>query len=439
MSERPEVLKVGQSDRNPESGISNWSVESDGDVQIEHAALVDNAEKCIELVWEDLGDMCCLHYETPDYDFDVYQLGRFKVDLEQILDVLCYCGHQLNWTTGTERYLVEFNVDRLADGYPEFPSRTYELEFEFSAPSPMHALLCAMYEMGERELIMKAMALDKARQTNAERNAESGPIDIFQYVLKDEVTVYRASTAKEDKLARDKELVAAWQAGFKEMLNRNETARGTGSPMKTAEVDTDKYAWTFSWSEELYCVENIGDKNSDKSTISSIGDKSGDSHTLEDRKPYREISIKFDNGSTYTGEYRSDYLEGYGTMMGLSDCWQLQATGSSIVKYVGDWKDGMQNGYGILYDSDGNRRYEGEFENDFGWGQGIEYDEDGNKAHEGQFRYTVPYGLGTSYYPNGNKKEEGEWADWAEFISGTKYDKEGNVVATYKDYEKIEE
>ena len=73
-------------------------------------------------------------------------------------------------------------------------------------------------------------------------------------------------------------------------------------------------------------------------------------------------------------------------------------------KYVGEWKDGKENGNGKRNYPDG-RNYVGE------WKDGIEH------------------GQGTFNYPDG-KKYVGEWKK-GNYWDGNSYDKNGNFVRRY--------
>ena len=56
MSKRPGMLKIGQSERDPEGRITEWSNETNGDITIECAALVDDPSTHKEMVWQQLID-----------------------------------------------------------------------------------------------------------------------------------------------------------------------------------------------------------------------------------------------------------------------------------------------------------------------------------------------------------------------------------------------
>ena len=54
-------------------------------------------------------------------------------------------------------------------------------------------------------------------------------------------------------------------------------------------------------------------------------------------------------------------------------------------EYEGEIKNGSKNGYGKLYNANGNLEYEGEFKNDMKNGKGVLYDDGGNVVYEGEW------------------------------------------------------
>ena len=95
-------------------------------------------------------------------------------------------------------------------------------------------------------------------------------------------------------------------------------------------------------------------------------------------------------------------------------------------KYIGETKNGLREGKGIMYYNDGNR-YDGEWKNDGIEGKGIYYWNDGERyeadwknglsewkgiyfwnngeRYEGDYKNGEPYGKGVYYYKNGNRYE----------------------------------
>ena len=70
-------------------------------------------------------------------------------------------------------------------------------------------------------------------------------------------------------------------------------------------------------------------------------------------------------------------------------------------KYIGQFKNGKREGYGIMFFPDGGR-YEGNWENDLAHGKGIEYYKDGDR-YEGEYFEDEEDGEGVYYYKNGDR------------------------------------
>ena len=97
----------------------------------------------------------------------------------------------------------------------------------------------------------------------------------------------------------------------------------------------------------------------------------------------------------YEGEFKNDNPEGKGIMY-----W------NSGGRYEGDWKNGKKDGKGIEYYNDGDR-YEGDWKNGKREGKGIYYFKNGNR-YEGDFKNGKKEGKGIYYYKNGETKK-GKW------------------------------
>ena len=87
-------------------------------------------------------------------------------------------------------------------------------------------------------------------------------------------------------------------------------------------------------------------------------------------------------------------------------------------KYIGEMKDNIREGKGILYYDDGFK-YEGEFKNDKFNGRGVIY-ENGEKIYEGEFKDDKREGKGVLFY-GGSFKYEGEFKNDAFDGKGTVY------------------
>lgn len=82
---------------------------------------------------------------------------------------------------------------------------------------------------------------------------------------------------------------------------------------------------------------------------------------------------------SWTGGISSRYCNGYGTIQFYDEY------GNNNGKYVGNVRNGKNEGYGIQYYSNGNVSYEGNWRNDERSGQGTKYNWDGSVAYSGNF------------------------------------------------------
>jgi len=126
---------------------------------------------------------------------------------------------------------------------------------------------------------------------------------------------------------------------------------------------------------------------------------------------------KFDyRGDQYEGEYKieNQLPHGQGSMN--------SSIGTSVWRYVGNFKDGYKNGRGIDYFPDG-AKYEGDFENDKAHGKGIYYYANGDR-YEGDFKDDTRTGRGIFYYAY-DDRYEGDFEDKRKHGRGIYYFKNG--------------
>ena len=97
-------------------------------------------------------------------------------------------------------------------------------------------------------------------------------------------------------------------------------------------------------------------------------------------------------------------------------------------KYVGEWKDGKEQGQGTFTFPDGNK-YVGEFKDGKQNGQGTYTYPDGQK-YVGRWKDDKRNGQGTYTYPDG-QKYVGRWKDDKNW-NGTLTDKEGKIIGKWK-------
>lgn len=123
------------------------------------------------------------------------------------------------------------------------------------------------------------------------------------------------------------------------------------------------------------------------------------------------------NGSIIEGEFVSHY-EGEGTI-----------TYPDGRKYVGEWKFYKPNGYGILYNAEGEKRIEGNFVDGILDGYGTFYLSEG-KRYVGEIGVYddiyKPKGQGTVYRSDGTKLNEGHYERGHLYGHAKFYDEKGN-------------
>ena len=123
----------------------------------------------------------------------------------------------------------------------------------------------------------------------------------------------------------------------------------------------------------------------------------------------------WEDGNKYEGEWKDNVLHGIGTYY-----WKSGA------KYEGGLIKGEKNGKGIYYLKNGHKLYEGEWEKDIKHGNGKLYD-NGNIEYEGEFIDGEREGYGKEYYSNGNIEYEGEFIDGEREGDGKEYYSNGII------------
>ena len=114
------------------------------------------------------------------------------------------------------------------------------------------------------------------------------------------------------------------------------------------------------------------------------------------------ISLKNDFSyikENYEGEYRNSLKEGYGKCIYENSNY-----------YIGEWKNGLRNGKGVIYNKKGEIIYKGNFKNDKYNGYGEYFYEDG-KYYIGQWENGERNGKGILYYENNKIQYEGDFKD----------------------------
>jgi len=106
---------------------------------------------------------------------------------------------------------------------------------------------------------------------------------------------------------------------------------------------------------------------------------------------------------------------------------QVTFTSPDGRKYVGEWKDGKQNGQGKITLPDGEK-YEGKFKDGIPNGQGTYISPDG-RMYVGEWKDGKTKWSRNIHFPDGTKYV-GEWKDGKTW-NGTEYDKNGNIIGKW--------
>ena len=104
-----------------------------------------------------------------------------------------------------------------------------------------------------------------------------------------------------------------------------------------------------------------------------------------------------ENGEKYIGETKNGLKDGKGILYYNKDDEKNRR------KYEGEFKNDKKDGKGIMYWNNGDR-YEGEYKNDKIEGKGIMHYNDGNR-YEGEFKNDKKEGKGIYYWNDGNRYE----------------------------------
>ena len=100
----------------------------------------------------------------------------------------------------------------------------------------------------------------------------------------------------------------------------------------------------------------------------------------------------------------------------------------NILRYWGQIRNNMANGYGKLLFPTGVPEYEGTFKDNFINGRGLFYCAAGNLIYQGEFKDGVKKGSGVEYYHTGSKMYEGNWLTDQWHGQGVWYDILGDII-----------
>ena len=136
----------------------------------------------------------------------------------------------------------------------------------------------------------------------------------------------------------------------------------------------------------------------------------------------------FEVDDEFMGNFKNGMREGYGISYHSSDWY----TYTGILEYhrkeyEGEWKQNQRHGKGTEYWYYEEKEYEGFWKNDQRHGKGISYYSDQKKEYEGDWKNNQQHGRGISYHENGQKEYEGEWFQGNKYGKGIFYDINGTI------------
>ena len=133
--------------------------------------------------------------------------------------------------------------------------------------------------------------------------------------------------------------------------------------------------------------------------------------------------IVYEDGEYYIGQMKNGLRNGKGILYNKNGTIKYEGywlndlregKGKPILEngdyYIGYYKDNKKNGKGIIYKKDGKIKYDGDYLDGKREGNG-KYYYDNRDYYIGQFKNNFKNGNGTLYYKNGKIKYEGNWVD----------------------------
>lgn len=120
----------------------------------------------------------------------------------------------------------------------------------------------------------------------------------------------------------------------------------------------------------------------------------------------------------YEGQWTNGIAEGHGI--------EFSPTGRKV--YEGEWKDGSRHGKGKTFYGDGKIQYEGDFYNGYKSGQGTLYDIEGNMIYKGGWDLNKYNESGVEYEKDGKLGYEGNWKYGLKDGAGAEYQPDGKTI-----------
>ena len=128
--------------------------------------------------------------------------------------------------------------------------------------------------------------------------------------------------------------------------------------------------------------------------------------------------IKDENGSiVYKGFFEEGKIQGFGIYYYEDGCY-----------YEGEWENGLKRGFGIIYYRAGGRKYYGTFKDDKYNGYGIELHENGQCIYKGEYYNNEKHGEGQEFDEKGKSCYKGKYQNGLKNGQGTEYYNDGKRV-----------
>lgn len=158
---------------------------------------------------------------------------------------------------------------------------------------------------------------------------------------------------------------------------------------------------------------------------------------------FRQITLTYPNSTVmYQGHQRLGEISGKGKFFyydgvlryegqwtnGVADGFGIEFSPSGRKMYEGEWKDGSKHGKGKTFYTNGSIQYEGDFYNGYKKGQGTQYDIKGNTIYKGGWDLNKYNESGVEYEEGGILGYEGNWKYGLKDGTGTEYHPDGKTI-----------
>lgn len=158
---------------------------------------------------------------------------------------------------------------------------------------------------------------------------------------------------------------------------------------------------------------------------------------------FRQITLTYPNSKImYQGQQRLGKISGTGKYFyddgvlryegqwanGIAEGFGIEFSPTGRMVYEGEWKDGSRHGKGKTFYADGKLQYEGDFYNGYRSGQGTLYDITGNIIYKGGWDLNKYNEYGAENEKDGLLGYEGNWKYGLKDGNGTEYHSDGKTI-----------